>query len=120
MNERNIKYANSQYDRSSPDKEPFNYILWSIKNEEERIWNSSELHQEYLKKGGTESKVSTLIERIEKQMKDEVYCFKATGMATLIIHKQKAYLLFKVLVKYDTDEEEDIKRKGCTENFQRN
>ena len=120
MNERNIKYANSQYDRSSPDKELFNYILWSIKNEEERIWNSSELHQEYLKKGGTESKVSTLIERIEKQMKDKVYCFKATGMATLIIHKQKAYLLFKVLVKSDTDEEEDIKRKGCTENFQRN
>ena len=37
VNERNIKYANSQYDRSSPDKEPFNYILWSITNEEERI-----------------------------------------------------------------------------------
>ena len=60
MNEKNIKYANSQYDQSSPDKEPFNYILWGIKNEEERIWNSSELHQEYLKKGGTESKVSRL------------------------------------------------------------
>ena len=110
MNERNIKYANSQYDRSSPDKEPFNYILWSITNEEERIWNSSELHQECLKKGGTESKVSTLIERIEKQMRDEVYCFKAAGMATLIMHKQKEYLLFKVLVKSDTDEEEDIKK----------
>ena len=40
--------------------ESFNYIHWNIKNEEERIWNSSELHQEYLKKGGTESKVSRL------------------------------------------------------------
>ena len=90
MNERNIKYANSQYNRSSPGKEPFNYILRSIKNEEERIWNSSELHQEYLKEGGTESKVFRLIERIEKQMKDEVYCFKAAGMAALIMHKQKA------------------------------
>ena len=40
--------------------EPFNYIHRNIKNEEERIWNSSELHQEYLKKGGTESKVSRL------------------------------------------------------------
>ena len=110
MNERNINYANSQYNRSSPGKEPFNYILRSIKNEEERIWNSSELHQEYLKEGGTESKVFRLIERIEKQMKDEVYCFKAAGMAALIMHKQKASWMFNVLVKSDTDEEEDIKR----------
>ena len=58
-------------------------------------------------KGGTESR---LIERIEKHMKDEVYCFKAPGMATLIMHKQKASSMFKVLVKSDTDEEEDIKR----------
>ena len=35
---------NMLLDRSSPDKEPFNYILRSIKNKEERIWNSSELH----------------------------------------------------------------------------
>ena len=107
---RNIKYANSQYDHSSPDKEPFNYILWSIKNEEERIWNSSYLHQEYPKKGGTESKVSRLNERIEKQMKDDVYCFKAASMATLIMHKQKTSSMFKVLIKSYTDEEEGIKR----------
>ena len=110
VNERNIKYANSQYDHSSLDKEPSNYIRQSIKNEEERISNSSELHQEYLNKGGTESKVSRLIERIQKQMKDKVYCFKAAGMATLIMHKQKASSMFKVLVKSDTDDEEDIKR----------
>ena len=58
-------------------------------------------------KGGTESR---LIERIEKHMKDEVYCFKAAGMATLIMHKQKASSIFKVLAKSDTDEEEDIKK----------
>ena len=43
-------------------------------------------------------------------MKDEVYCFKAAGMAALITHKQKASSMFKVLVKSDTDVEEDIKR----------
>ena len=96
MNERSIKYANSQYNCSSPDMEPFNYIHGSIKNEEERILNSSELHQEYLKKGGTESKVSRLMQRIQKQMKDEVYCFKAAGMAILTMHKQKASSTFKV------------------------
>ena len=90
VNERNITYANFQYDRSSPDKGAFNYILWSMKNEEERVWNSSGLPQEYLKKGGTDSKVSRLIERIEKQMKDEVYCFKAAGMTALIMHKQES------------------------------
>ena len=43
-------------------------------------------------------------------MKDEIYCFKAAAMATIIMHKQKATCMFKVLVKNDTDEEEDIKR----------
>ena len=66
MNEQNIKYASSHYDPLSSDKEPFNYILWNIKNEEQRIWNSSELHQ-------------------------------------------KASTIFKILVKSDTDEEEDVK-----------
>ena len=61
-----------------------------MKNEEERVWNSSGLRQEYLKKGGTESKVSRLIERIEKQVKDEVYCFKAAGMTALTMHKQES------------------------------
>ena len=105
-----IKYTHTQYDHTSPDKEPFNFILRSIKNEEDRIWNSSELHKKYLKKGGTKSKVCRLIERIEERMKDEIYCFKAAGMATIIMHKQKATSMFKVLVKNDTDEEEDIKR----------
>ena len=105
-----IKYAHNQYDHTSPDKEPFNFILRIIKNEEDRIWNPSELHKGYLKKRGTESKVCRLIERIEEQMKDEIYCFKAAGMATVIMYKQKATSIFKVLVKNDTDEEEDIKR----------
>ena len=43
-------------------------------------------------------------------MKYKVYCFKAAGMATLIMHKQKASSMFKVLVKSDADVEEDIKR----------
>ena len=101
-----IKYAHNQYDH----KKPFNLILRSIKNEEDRIWNSSELHKKYLKKGGTESKVCRLIERIEEQMKDEIYCFTAAGMATIIMYKQKATSMSKVLVENDTDEEEDIKR----------
>ena len=63
-----------------------------------------------LKKGGAEFKVCRLIERIEEQMKDEIYCFKAAGMAAIFMHKQKTTSMFKVLVKSDTDEEEDIKR----------
>ena len=110
VNDRIIKYAHNQYDHTSPDKEPFNFILRSIKSEEDRIWNSSELHKEYLKKGGTESKVCRLIERLEEQMKDEIYCFKTAGMPTVIMHKQKATSMFKVLVKNDTDEDEGIKR----------
>ena len=89
MNKINVKYANSQYNPWNPNEKLFNYILWSIKNGEEKLWNSSKLHQEYLNKGGTESKVSRLIEKIDKQMKDELYCLKTAGMATINMHKQK-------------------------------
>lgn len=35
------------------DKEPFNYILKSILNEENKIWNTNELLDAYQNKSGT-------------------------------------------------------------------
>ena len=41
----------------------------------------------YLRRDCAETKVSRLIGRIEQQLKDEMYCFKVAGMATM--HKQQ-------------------------------
>ena len=43
------------YDHTSSDKAPFNYILKSILNKENKIWNTNELLDACWNTGGTES-----------------------------------------------------------------
>ena len=40
VNDRNIKAAKNSLDQTSSDKEPFNYILKSLRKEEYKIWTS--------------------------------------------------------------------------------
>ena len=43
------------YDQTISDKAPFSYILNSILNEENKIWNTNELLDACQNKGGTKS-----------------------------------------------------------------
>ena len=40
-------------------------------------------------------------------MEEELYCFKACGLASIIMHKEKASTMFKIVNEKDNDE--DIK-----------
>ena len=55
VNKRKIKAARNKYDQTSCDKAPSNFILRSILNEDNKMWNSIELLDAYKNKGGTES-----------------------------------------------------------------
>ena len=55
VNERLTKARLNQYDEGSPDREAINFVIRSIKNEPEEIWTSTELHDKFVEKGGTES-----------------------------------------------------------------
>ena len=99
-----IKAAKNQYDLTSTDKTPFNYVLRSIRNEEDRIWNSCELLDAYIEKGGTKSNVTRFLSRIQEYLKDEIYWFKSPGVATIIMHKTKAINLQKLISNQDEDE----------------
>ena len=50
----------STYDYTSSDNAPFNYILKSILNKENKIWNTNELLDAKWNTGGTES-ISTCL-----------------------------------------------------------
>ena len=91
-----IKAAQNQYEQSSPDKDPFNFILRSIMNEPDRMWTSTELLEAYKRKGGTESNNTRFVNRIKQYLNDEIYCFMSPGIATIIMHKHKASTIFKV------------------------
>ena len=89
INKLQINAAKNTYNQTSSDKAPFNYILKSILKEE-KIWNTNELLDAYRNKDGTESNSTHPVKRIQQHLKDEIYCFKAPGAATVIMHKEKA------------------------------
>ena len=109
VSERSIKAAHNKYDQISSDKEPFNFVIRSIRNEPERIWNATELHNAYTKRGGTDSRVARITSRIKQQLKDEIYCFNSPGISTVIMHQKKASGIFKIVNTTDRDDGKEIK-----------
>ena len=57
----------------------------------------------YIEKGGTESNVTRFLSWIQEYLKDEIYCFKSPGVATIIMHKEKATNLLKQVNNQDED-----------------
>ena len=107
MNKRLIKSLHNQYDDSSPDKDAINFIIRSIKNEPEKIWNSTELHFIYTEKGGYESNISRFMKKITDQMQDDIYCFKPPGISSIVIHKSRASATFKLVQTNEAEEDID-------------
>ena len=89
---------------------PFNRVLRSILNETEKIWNSTELLSEYKMTGGTETNTTRFVQRIKEHLKEQIYCFKSPGLASLIMHKEKASSIMKVVAEKEEDEHADIEK----------
>ena len=100
-----IKSLHNQYGNSSPDKGTINFIIQSIKNDPEKIWNSTEPHLNYTKKGGSQSNISRFMRKITDQMQDDIYCFKSPGFLSIAMPKSKASATFK-LVQVNAAEED--------------
>ena len=73
------------------------YVLRSIRIEPERIWTSAELYEIYLSKGAIDT--------------SRVRILKASRLAAISIHKEKAASIFKVTSVIDDPDEEMIKKK---------
>ena len=83
MIKRLIKSLHNEYDGSSPDKDAINFIIQSIKNDPEKIWNSTELHLNYTKNGGSQLNIFRFMKKITDQMQDDIYCFKSPGISSV-------------------------------------
>ena len=105
VNERNIKAAQNKLDQTSSDKESFNFLLRSIRMDPDRIWKSTELCQIYQDRGGTDTHPTRLLRRLKEYLSDEIYFFKAQGISTVIMHKEKAS---QTLSLNSTDVEDEL------------
>ena len=53
---------------------------------------------------GTESNSTRLVNWIQQNLKDEIYSFKAPGVATVIMHKKKVSAILNLVTNQDKDE----------------
>ena len=64
VGEHAVKYASRKYETADSDKEQLNFVSCSVRKEPERIWNAGELKDAYLSKGGTDSNISCITNRL--------------------------------------------------------
>ena len=96
-------------DEDSNENVVIEAVSKEILSNQEKIWNSVELYEVYLAYGGQQnlsSNKNRLMNRMSDILKDKVYLFKSPGVATILMHKQKATDLFQ-LVSY-VEEDDDI------------
>ncbi len=72
----------------------------------------SELHAIYLERGGTASHISRLITRINDHLDHKLYVFKADGLSSIIMHREKASKMLNVVKQ--KSEVEDIELRNIT------
>ena len=83
-------------------------MLRSIRNEPERIWTSTELCEIYVSKGATGTCHVCFLDSLEKNLGKSYCILKASGLAAICIHKERAASIFKVTSVIDNPDKEMI------------
>ena len=107
---RSIKAALNKYDNKSMDRDALSYIIRSIRNDPEGVWDADYLHSCYLNKGGTDIHITRFRNRLKQFLNDEVYFFDSPGITTVIMAHDMAVKVLKVKASQNNDTGNDIKR----------
>ena len=78
-----------------PHQSSMAYVLRSIRNEPERTWRSTELYEIYISKGATDTSRVCFLYSLEEKLGKNYCILKASGLATICIHNEKASSIFK-------------------------
>ena len=78
-----------------PHQSSMAYVLRSIRNEPERTWRSTELYEIYISKGATDTSRVCFLYSLEEKLGKNYCILKASGLATICIHNEKASSILK-------------------------
>ena len=109
-NPKEIKNAQHDDPLKSPEEYAVRYVARSIRNSPNKSWISTVLHGIYINKGGTETNKSRFITKITEYMKNEIYVFSSPGIASIIMPKDKASLMFKLQTEVNDDDDTVIRQ----------
>ena len=99
----------------TPEESVIDFVMKEILINQNKIWNSVEIYDVYIEYGGHQyvpSNKNRLMNIISELLHDKVYLFKSTGVATLLMLKQKASNLFQLI--NCNDNENDIQVNQIT------
>ena len=99
--------------RNDPDKLPaeeyaMRYVARSIRNLPDKFWTSVELHNLYKENRGEENHRSRFLTRLTTHMQNELYVFSSPGLAGIIMLKEKASSVFKIVSENHNDDDDDV------------
>ena len=100
---RSIKAALNKYNNESSDREALNYIIRSIRNDPEGVWDADYLHSCYLNKSGTDTHITMFTNRLKQFLNDKVYFFDSPGISTVIMSHDMAVKVLKVKASQNND-----------------
>ena len=92
------------------DRDALNYIIRSIRNDPEGVWDADYLHSCYLNKGGTDTHITRFTNRLKQFLNDEVYFFDSPGISTVIMAHDMAVKVLKVKASQNDDTGNDIQK----------
>ena len=83
------------------------YVTRSIRNLPNKFWTSKELHELYKENRGAENKCSRFLTKSIGHMKNELYVFTSPGLADIVMFKEKASSMFKIVSEDHSDDDDD-------------
>ena len=84
------------------------YVTRSIRNLPNKFWASKELHELYKENRGEENKCSRFLTKSIGHMKNELYVFTSPGLAGIVMFKEKASSMFKIVSEDHSDDDDDV------------
>ena len=92
------------------DRDALNYIIRSIRNDPEGVWDADYLHSCYLNKRVTDTHITRFTNRLKQPLNDEVYFFDSPGISTVIMAYDTAVKVLKVTASQNDDTGNDIQK----------
>ena len=92
------------------DRDALSYIITSIRNDLEGVWDADYLHSCYLNKGGTDTHINRFTNRLKRFLNDEVYFFDSPGISTVIMAHDMAVKVLKATASQNDDTGNDIQK----------
>ena len=86
----------------------FEAVVKYMEADKSAMRNSSEIYSFYQDYGGTSKSKRTLINELSRYFNDELSLMNAAGISSILVFREEAKDIFKMVYKEDNDDDDDL------------